>query len=843
MKTKSLFFILILGLGLTSALLWLLGNHQIPSALAQSGTGAIRVATTGADTLGCGSVATPCRTVQYAINEAVAGDNILVATGVYTDATGTVATITSTLTLQGGWNNSFTAQDSELYPTTLDAQGLGRTIYVDGLAAPSSPITPTIDGFVVIGGVTPSQGGGMYFRGASPSIFNNVITANVAGNQGGGIYISGQSIYPTAYITGNLVANNVASSVSWGYGGGIYINNLSIVIQDNALRNNIASTANVGNGGGIYLTFISGKVDVNNNTIVSNTASTASFAYGGGLYLAYVNGEMNISSNTIISNTSSSAGFGRGGGIYTNNSSGLIQSNTLRNNMSSVADWGTGGGLDIWASGPLTITNNLIEGNFATTAPFPAVGAGGAIRTEANNATILIRDNVIHNNVAALYGWGESGGFYARNDDVVILDSNLIEGNIGAFDHTTFGGGVYLESSDAIVRNNTIRDNQASNMDGYGAGLFVYLSAASLEANTIISNTAALSTTTTGKGQGGGVALYASVGVSMTNNIIANNQGAILGPSVGAGIWVRGAFEDGSLPTNGMLLHNTIADNIGDGVWIGFGATLTLTNNIVAGHTVAITNTAPASVTLATDYTLFWNNGSVPISGTNPIFGDPAFVGGGDYHLTPGSAAIDAGIEAGVNRDIDGDLRPAGVAPDVGVDELISFSLSKTAPATATSGQPITYTLTVTNNNLFPVTNVVVSDTMPVGASYVSGGSYANGDVTWTIPSITSAGTAQVSFVVTTTTTITNSQYRVMTSAEGGMSGFGPAVVTTISSEYRIYLPLVLKQSMARTAVQQSFQEGQGMSSEQLENPEKLRGILRQDVLPPTSLPQELGFH
>jgi hypothetical protein len=39
------------------------------------------------------------------------------------------------------------------------------------------------------------------------------------------------------------------------------------------------------------------------------------------------------------------------------------------------------------------------------------------------------------------------------------------------------------------------------------------------------------------------------------------------------------------------------------------------------------------------------------------------------YHIGPGSAAIDRGMDAGVMTDIDGDPRPIGSLPDIGADE------------------------------------------------------------------------------------------------------------------------------------------------------------------------------
>ncbi len=77
---------------------------------------------------------------------------------------------------------------------------------------------------------------------------------------------------------------------------------------------------------------------------------------------------------------------------------------------------------------------------------------------------------------------------------------------------------------------------------------------------------------------------------------------------------------------------------------------------------------------MAADYTLFADNGTdygSGVSSTNEVSGDPAFVAPdeADYHLAPGSAAIDAGDEAGVPIDFEGDARPLGPAPDIGADE------------------------------------------------------------------------------------------------------------------------------------------------------------------------------
>jgi uncharacterized repeat protein (TIGR01451 family) len=914
MKTKTLFTTLAISLGLTLALLWTLGSlsfvRDIPAVRAQ-GPGARYVRSDGNDSGDCTNPATPCRTVQYGADQAAAGDEILVATGVYTDPAGTVVALDKTVTLQGGWNSDFSTQDPASYPTTLDACRMGSVISITGQSG--TPISPTIDGFIITHGDASSQaikGGGLHSIYADPIITNNVFTNNIANSihyytgDGGGVYLAqshgvaviqnnvfisntaaitggwgqGGAIYreyssplivgnvisgnfangsfatsgggngggivvyygmtATTVISGNQLFNNVASTSDHGTGGGMTLGNGPMLIQNNTVRGNAACVSGSGSGGGIFLSGNTGPVTitgnlvedniagmgiyggrgggvfleymlepgpvvVQDNTIISNTASTADWGYGGGIYLRYGYGQTVISDNRILSNTGSTAEHSVGGGICLISSSAIVQDNTLRDNTASTVNWAIGGGLYLWLSDAVTVTGNLIEGNFASTVPFNPgiVASGGGIGVDDSDA--LIQDNTIRDNVSALYSLGQGGGLYARDSDGATIEENIIEDNVASFDKSGsgygYGGGIFLYTSDATVHRNTILENRASSVDGCGGGILAWQSGATLDANTILSNTAAISVAESGFGCGGGVSLNASDGVSMTNNFVAHNQCGSddsVGKREGAGIWARGAASSAVMDV--VLLHNTVADNAGEGVSIGRYATATLTNNIIAGNTVAITNTAPASVTFSADHTLFWNNGSVPISGSNPIFDNPAFVGGGDYHLTPGSAAIDAGVEAGVTHDIDSDPRPAGGGPDVGADEVMpSLGLGKTAPGTVPAGHPITYTLTLTNNNPFTVTNVVVSDTVPVGAAYISGGSYAGGIVSWTIASIAPlGGVAQVGFVVTATATITNSQYSVVTSTEGLNTGYGPPVVTVVGAllDHYVYLPLALRQ-------------------------------------------------
>jgi hypothetical protein len=284
-------------------------------------------------------------------------------------------------------------------------------------------------------------------------------------------------------------------------------------------------------------------------------------------------------------------------------------------NITGGAGYFSGGGINVASASP-TIEGNQIMDNSAT-------GDGGAIFVNGGAAQIL--HNIIFNNNAT---W--AGGLRIINDADVTIIGNEIVGNVASIS----GGGIDLGccgGTTPLIARNWIMNNN-------------------------------------GGSRGGGVQIQ-DTHAKLVNNWIADNQA-----SEGAGVWLGGMA---AYPVSTTLLHNTLVGHPAgsEAIWANTYVTATLVNSIIVNHTTGITNTAPTSTTVTADHTLFDANGTDYGSGvvsTNELHGDPLFVGPGygDFHLSPGSPAIDHGVDVGVTDDIDNEPRPAGVLPDLGADEV-----------------------------------------------------------------------------------------------------------------------------------------------------------------------------
>jgi hypothetical protein len=220
-------------------------------------------------------------------------------------------------------------------------------------------------------------------------------------------------------------------------------------------------------------------------------------------------------------------------------------------------------------------------------------------------------------------------------------------------------------SDDAVLTRNVIAHNTTFN--GSGGGLALSASAARLDGNSMIDNYAYY--------YGGGLMLYSYSNALLLNNVVAKNRAG----AAGSGVYVSGASP--------VLLHNTIANNVGGGgsgvyvkeeviwgTWVIYSS-VSLTNTIVSDQVVGVYaslgNTVTLESTLWHDDASNWDGDGV-ITSSGDLAGDPMFVSptGGDYHIMAPSAARDVGVDAGVVSDVDGEARTDAQGHDVGADEF-----------------------------------------------------------------------------------------------------------------------------------------------------------------------------
>jgi PKD repeat protein len=339
-----------------------------------------------------------------------------------------------------------------------------------------------------------------------------------------------------------------------------------------------------------------------------------------------------------------------GGGIYAD-SAGLsldgVSVTDCRVNHQGPTN-SHGGGVYMY-DGNLYVTACLFKGNWGSCTGCLNSQGGGIYVKDAGR--VEIASSTFENNGA----W-TGGAAFIEGSGFEVTDSIFVYNGNGAPAATAYGSALFIQNGSGTVRWSDFAYNHA----GDRGILNVENSTAEVLECSITRNSA--------QAEPG---LYAPGShLRVVNCIIADN--APFYDDISA-LWVN---------SDSTLLHNTVVRNVGSnggtGVWVG-GGTITLRDNIIAGHTTGLRTYDTAVV--SSDYTLWgagiWGNtadvaGGGVVTRTADLFGDPMFVDPttGNYHIAVGSAAQDAGVNAGIFQDFYGDARPMGSGFDVGADEI-----------------------------------------------------------------------------------------------------------------------------------------------------------------------------
>lgn len=356
--------------------------------------------------------------------------------------------------------------------------------------------------------------------------------------------------------------------------------------------------------------------DLGNPDKVSNWECNNDGADCGGGFYAYRSGF--TLRNCIINDNIASRNEGAGGGIYfayTSAPSAIEDTRIISN--SAPGTYGTGGGLyGIRVNHPLTIAQSIFEDNVAQ-----QVGGGAVLAFNIEDLVTIIDTDFLSNTAVS----DLAGGLYVRlseNGEILRMDRARFQNNQAL----NRAGALYLDVAGAVTPNARLTNllftgnslNEANSDDAivHIDGTFTSLDV-EMAHITAVDNSAV-------------TFLYAKPGNDPGDTMTVHVQNALL-----------------SFFTNAYAAEETVN-----------GAVVIEHDNTLTQY---VTNLHQSV------------GGSPTFTANNPLTGDPKL--SATYHLQSGSAAIDAGVNAGVATDLDGQTRPNGTSPDIGADEFLLYNL------------------------------------------------------------------------------------------------------------------------------------------------------------------------
>jgi uncharacterized repeat protein (TIGR01451 family) len=796
-------------------------------------------------------VATTSNTINvpagtYKITQGPADNEGSFAGGV--EETGDFNIFQNNLTITGA-GDATTIIDGNNIDRIFNIQSAASSEVPNGVSFTLSGVTlqnahaPTTTGFNELGGAIQFDGTGNSTTPAVRGVLtlsNDIIKNNTAEGTGGGLYAQFVGGISLTNVTFDSNTSNQSAGGAFYYLGDTGDGNISITSC--LFNNNKATTAVIGSGGAIRV----GVTNAGNSfTIADSTFSNNQAGTNGGA----VSDENGTNASPLIISNSTFAGNSAGvsgGGVFVDDTAGgsaKLTSVTLTNNRANTVAGGLGGGIDQLA-GTVTLANTIIAGNFT-----------GASGTTADDAKGMYSTTSSYD----LFGTGGSGNLTSGNTSHNLFSvANPGLAPLGSYGGSTqtvglLPGSPALDAGDNLDASTTdergsSRDVDLTSVPDPDPGDATDIGAFESHGFTVavVSGNNQMTTTNT--------AFPSPLVVSVTPNDagVPVNGGVVTftGPGAGASInpnpvtaTVAGGQASANVTANGTAGSYTVNAAAG-----GNSAGFTLTN-LAPSADLAVTKTGPATVTAGANITYgvtVTNLGpgaaqSVTLTDTLPsgeTFSSqsqntgPAFtLGHTGNAISDTISTLAAGASAtftfvatvNANQANGTTLTNTAIATTTTTDPTptdnnntgttsamvttsADLSIGKTGTAAAVAGQNVTYTLSVTNNGPSDAQNVMVTDTLPTGETFVSastgsgaGTTYSSGNLgtlaasastTITIvamvsPSVPSGSmltnTATVSSSTTDPTSADNTatfNTTVSTSADVAITKTGPSTVT-----------------------------------------------------------------
>lgn len=326
----------------------------------------------------CSTTNTPCQSIQHAVDQASAGDEIRLASleGTtlvsYTSSSANVVSVDKSLTLRGGFTYinvaGFGTWLPNIIPSIINGEQTRRGLYsteditlstlifLNGAAERGGNIyaenatvrfvaTPILSG-------TATYGGGLYLKncqtnfeigdldlGELLNLSGFVLVQNNSAQYGGGIYVEGGAPSLTAVA---LLTNTASVD-----GGGLYLQGDQSVIAGGLLQNNHAAMR----GGGMFLEGSFARILAAN--VLSNTAGDGAGIYLDGPFISWPLNVPIIANSTLRYNR---APTGQGGGIYFRETIAGLLNNIIADNTALE-----GAGMYLWGASPQIYHNTIAK--------------------------------------------------------------------------------------------------------------------------------------------------------------------------------------------------------------------------------------------------------------------------------------------------------------------------------------------------------------------------------------------------------------------------------------------------------------------------------------------------
>ena len=476
--------------------------------------------------------------------------------------------------------------------------------------------TAIIDGLTITAGnaddddsgIFGDDGGGMINVPGSPTVNACVFSENAARGWGGGVFYGNLS---DVHVSHTTFEHNIA-----GIGGGGLTNFFVALtlVQDCVFIDNDSGF----DGGGLFHRSANGADParfercefVENTTVFSGGG--ANVASAGGDSQAVIVSECTFTGNTAL--------LGAGGLLANDSMSLVVDSRFVDNNPThAIGEWMDGGG-----------------NTFSP--PVCDQGAGSSVDVPSDYPTIQEAIDAVCDGATITV----APGLY--NESVNLAGKAIVVRSTGGPGVTTIDA---QQTGYAVVVANL--EPMGTLMEGFtitGGGMLVWFKSELTVINCrFIGNANDL----------GGAVLVAATGASFAGCEFANNTA-----NEGGAIYVGGSFGASVVFTNCTIVNNTAL--------ISGGGISTDNPNAVFRNCI-IWNNSPDQI--AGEPSVAYSNVEGGWPGLGNIDADPIFVdpGNGDYRLSPGSPAIDAGLNNAIadlaDIDLDGNPRFAD-DPDTG---------------------------------------------------------------------------------------------------------------------------------------------------------------------------------